>query len=136
MMTSFIEQVIIQNDHFYPILKRYIYAGELDLTKQSGEDILGLLIASDELLLVELLKYVQDYLIEKKTDWVKRNLVLILNNVSKIADCKKLWDYCLESICLDPQPLITSNEFPSLDKDILFNLIERDDLQVKEIDVW
>ena len=42
-----------------------MYTGELDLTKQSGDDILGFLIASDELLLEELFKHVQVYLIKK-----------------------------------------------------------------------
>ncbi|POG77056.1 BTB/POZ protein [Rhizophagus irregularis DAOM 181602=DAOM 197198] len=54
---------------FHMILK-YIYTGELDLTKQSGENILGLLVASDELLLEELFKHVRDYLIEKQTKWI------------------------------------------------------------------
>ena len=34
--------------------KRYIYTGELDLTEYPGENIHGLLVATDELLLEEL----------------------------------------------------------------------------------
>ncbi len=113
-----------------------MYTGELDLTKQSGEDILGLLIATDELLLEELFKYVQDYLIEKQTSWVRQNFVLVLHVIFKFPSCKELQDYCLESICAEPKPFITSKYFPSLDKDILFGLIKRDDLQVEEIDIW
>ncbi|RIA79699.1 hypothetical protein C1645_840109 [Glomus cerebriforme] len=56
--------------------KKYIYTGELDLTKQSGEDILGLLVASDELLLEELFECIQDYLIEKQTSWIQNHLSL------------------------------------------------------------
>ncbi|CAG8458512.1 7657_t:CDS:2 [Funneliformis mosseae] len=48
---------------------------ELNLTKRSDEEILGLLIASDELLLEELFKHIQDYLIEKQTSWVQENFV-------------------------------------------------------------
>ncbi|CAG8594134.1 1307_t:CDS:2 [Funneliformis mosseae] len=44
-----------------------MYTGELDLSKQLGENIFELLIASDELLLEELFKHVQGYLIEKHT---------------------------------------------------------------------
>ncbi|RGB39001.1 hypothetical protein C1646_690927, partial [Rhizophagus diaphanus] len=43
----------------FDMILRYIYTGELDLTKQSGENILELLIASDELLLEELFEFVQ-----------------------------------------------------------------------------
>ncbi|CAB5200393.1 unnamed protein product [Rhizophagus irregularis] len=41
---------------------KYIYTGELELKKYPGEIILGLLVASDELLLGELFEHVQDYL--------------------------------------------------------------------------
>ena len=59
---------------------RYIYTGELNLTKQLGKDILELLVASDELLLEELFQHVQDYLIEKQTKWVHENFVLVFVN--------------------------------------------------------
>jgi hypothetical protein len=45
-----------------------MYTGIVDLTKLSSEKILGLLIASDELLVEELFRHVQDHLIEKRTD--------------------------------------------------------------------
>jgi len=72
-------------------------------------------------------------LIEKRTDWVKQNFVLVLDAVFKLANCKKLQNCCLELICIDPQ---SSKNFSSLDKDILFYLLERDDLQAEEIDIW
>jgi hypothetical protein len=106
------------------------------LTKQSGEDILGLLISSDELLIEELFNHVQDYLIEKRTSWVQKNFVLVLHTVFQLTSCKKLQDYCLESICEDPEPFISSKTFPSLDKDILFGLLKRDDLQIEEVVAW
>ncbi|CAI2173739.1 19212_t:CDS:2 [Funneliformis geosporum] len=52
---------------------RYIYAGELELENLSGEDTLGLLIASDELLFEEIFKLVQDHLILKQTSWIKNS---------------------------------------------------------------
>ncbi|CAG8653053.1 5016_t:CDS:2 [Funneliformis mosseae] len=53
--------------------------GELDLTVQSGENIFGLLIASDEFLLEELFEHVQDFLLEKHTSWIQQNLVLVVH---------------------------------------------------------
>src|ERR1051325_1509572 len=113
-----------------------MYTGEVDLTKQSGKNVLGLLVASDELLLEELFKHVQDHLIKKQTAWVRQNFVLVLHTVFKLSSCKKLQDYCLESICTNPHPFITSKEFPSLDDEILYGLLKRDDLQIEEIVVW
>ena len=106
------------------------------MTKQSGEVILGLLIASDELLLEELFEYVQDYLIEKQNSWVHENFVLVLSAVFKLANGKKLQDYCLESIYKDPLPFMSSKTFPSLNKEFFLGLLKRDDLQVKEAAVW
>ncbi|RGB29515.1 hypothetical protein C1646_672400 [Rhizophagus diaphanus] len=116
------------------ILKRFL--SEVDLTNQPGENILGLLVASDEFLLEELLIYVQDYVIEKKSAWIENNFVLVLHATFKFSSCRKLQDHCLESICANPQPFIASKEFPSLDKDILYNLFKRDELNIKEIVVW
>ncbi|EXX57668.1 hypothetical protein GLOIN_2v1842973 [Rhizophagus irregularis DAOM 181602=DAOM 197198] len=120
----------------FEMVLKYIYTGELDLTKQSGEDILSLLVSSDELLIEELFNHVQDYLIEKKTSWVQKNFVLVLHTVFQLTSCKKLQDYCLKSICEDPESFISSKMFPSLDKDILFDLLKRDDFQINEIDIW
>jgi hypothetical protein len=55
--------------------------------------------------------------------------------VFKFESCKLKY-YCLEYVCGDPQQLISSKAFPSLDKDILFSLLKRNDLQIEEIFVW
>ena len=80
---------------FYKI-SRYMYVGELNVTKQSVEDIFGLLIASDELLLEELFKHVQDHLLENQTSWIQQNFTLVFHSVFKLSSCKKLQDRCLE----------------------------------------
>jgi hypothetical protein len=103
------------------------------LTKQQCEDILDLLIASDELLLEELAGYLQEYLIKQQKNWVQQNSVFILN---KFANYKKLQDYCLEYVCENPQPFITLKNSLLLDKDIFYNILKRNDLQIKEIDAW
>ncbi|GBB98076.1 hypothetical protein RclHR1_03130017 [Rhizophagus clarus] len=120
----------------FDMILTYIYTGELDLTIHLSDDILGLLVATDELLLEELFKHIQDYLIRKRSTWIQRNLVHVLHTVFKLVRCEKLRDYCLESICLDPQPFFTSKEFLSLDKDILYGLLKRNDLQIEEIIAW
>ncbi|PKC59957.1 BTB-domain-containing protein [Rhizophagus irregularis] len=120
----------------FDIILRYIYTGELNLTKQSCEDILGLLIASDELLIEELCNYIQDYLIVKPNKWIKNNFTLIFRTAFKLTGCKKLQDYCFESICKNFDSFITTNDFLSLDKDILYELLKRDDLQIEEVVAW
>ncbi|UZO10136.1 uncharacterized protein OCT59_001734 [Rhizophagus irregularis] len=121
------------------MILKYIYTGELNLINKPGEDILGLLVASDELLLEELFNYSQNclsYLIKEKQSWFQQNFVHVLNTISKLANCEKLQEYCIESICMDLQSLITLKGFSKLDKDILYYLLERDDLQVEETVIW
>jgi hypothetical protein len=69
------------------------------------------------LLLLDLFVKVQDYLIKERTTWIQQNFVLVLHSVFKLSSCEKLIVHYLESICLNPYLLITSNEFPFLDKD-------------------
>ncbi|CAI2174793.1 5945_t:CDS:1 [Funneliformis geosporum] len=97
--------------------------------------MLGLLFASDELLLEELFEYIQDYMLKEYHGWIKQNLVLVSNAAFKLSS-KKLQDYCIDSICANPQSFITSKNFPSLDKGILFLLLENVELVIKEIEIW
>ncbi|RIA95087.1 hypothetical protein C1645_512166 [Glomus cerebriforme] len=102
----------------------------------SGEDNIKLLVASDELLLEELFNHVQDYLIENKPNWIQQNFSFVLQTVFKLSDCKTLHDYCLESICAHPLPFFSSNNFLTLDMNIIYELLKRDDLQIEEIVAW
>ncbi|GBC01607.1 hypothetical protein RclHR1_04260007 [Rhizophagus clarus] len=120
----------------FDMILKYIYTGELNLTNQSGEDIFKLLIASDELSLEELFEHIQEYLIEKKANWIHENFILVFNTAINLNNCKKLQNYCLESICENPLPFLSSKIFPSLDKEVLFCLVKRDDLQIKEVVIW
>jgi hypothetical protein len=113
-----------------------MYTDEVDLTNTTDANVLELLISSDELVLKELFDHIQNYLIVERANWIQKNFVPVLHAVFKLASCKKLQDYCLKYICADPQPLITSKEFPSLDKDILYDLLKRDDLKIDEIVAW
>jgi hypothetical protein len=106
------------------------------LTNQLGEDILGLLVAADELLLEELFDHVQDYLIEGHNSWIYENSVLVLHAVLNLDNCKRLRDYCLKSICENPLQFFISETFPSTNKEILLDLLKRDDLQIEEVIVW
>src|ERR1700722_8536299 len=104
-----------------------MYTGVLDLRKHIGSDILDLLVASDELLIEELVTFVQKCLIDNQTEWLENNFVKVLHTVCKLESCKQLQDYCLKSIYEYPESLFNSPEFPTLEKSILLGLIERDD---------
>ncbi len=113
-----------------------MYTGVLDFGNQLGSDIFDLLVASDELLLEELVIFVQKYLIEKQTGWLHRNFVKVLHTVFQLESCKQFQDYCLDIVCEDPEPFFNSQNFPTLEKSILLGLFEREDLQIREIELW
>ncbi|GES81711.1 hypothetical protein GLOIN_2v1722009 [Rhizophagus clarus] len=96
------------NPNVFVIILKYIYTGEVDLTVNSGEVNLELLVSSDELLLEELFNHVQDYLIEKQKTWVQQNFILVLKSVFKLINYIN----------------------------VLRELLKRDDLQIEEINVW
>ncbi|CAG8783411.1 10579_t:CDS:2, partial [Acaulospora morrowiae] len=82
----------------FTLILKYIYSGTLDLIKISRSDILNLLVASDELLLDELIEHIQDHLIKRESQWLKQNSIMVLHTVIKLFSCKELQEYCLESI--------------------------------------
>uniref|UniRef100_U9UI17 Btb/poz domain-containing protein 19-like n=1 Tax=Rhizophagus irregularis (strain DAOM 181602 / DAOM 197198 / MUCL 43194) TaxID=747089 RepID=U9UI17_RHIID len=120
----------------FDIILKYIYTGELDLENHLDKDIFELLITSDELLLEELFEPVQEYLIKNHTTWIQENFDHIFHTVFELLVCEILQDFCLNIICAKPQLLFNSKNFLSLDEDILHYLLERNDLQINEIDVW
>ncbi|GES93566.1 BTB/POZ protein [Rhizophagus clarus] len=61
----------------FQIILKYIYGGILSLNHQNNLDILKLLSAADELLLQEVVEYLQAYLIEYKSEWMEQHFELI-----------------------------------------------------------
>ncbi|RIA86312.1 hypothetical protein C1645_740944 [Glomus cerebriforme] len=118
----------------FEIILWYIYTSEVKLDKQS--EILELIVASDKLHLTELLECAQNNLIRTHPIWVQQNLVLVLHTVFPITNCKKLHDHCIESISADPQFFFNSEDFLSLDGNILHELLKRDDLLIEEVTAW
>jgi hypothetical protein len=103
---------------------------------KSDELIFELLIASDELLLKELFYELQNYLIKERLNWIQDNSILVFDIVSTLSDCKKLYNCCIESILKDPKLFINTKDFPLFDKDILCELLKRDDFLIYEINIW
>ncbi|GBB87615.1 hypothetical protein RclHR1_14090007 [Rhizophagus clarus] len=123
----------------FKMILEYIYVGEIDLTNQVGKDILDLLITSDDMLFDEIFNSVQDYLIEKKSTWIRQNLLFVLISVFKLEKYKKLQDYCFKNICVGTRSFITSKDFFLLDKDMLYYLLKNYDFRVSHIEesvVW
>ncbi|GBB83707.1 hypothetical protein RclHR1_01040012 [Rhizophagus clarus] len=121
----------------FEILLRYMYYGNIDITKLKPHDMLDLVLSSDELGLHPLVTYVQEILINLHRKFIIENIIEIIELIYQTKSCDKLWDLCLRQICDNPDYLFNCPKFLSFDPTILESLLKRDDLNVSnEIVIW
>ncbi|RIB05049.1 hypothetical protein C2G38_2119310 [Gigaspora rosea] len=113
-----------------------MYTAYIDLDTPSGPDLLQILIAAEELWLQKLLNYIQNYLIEKKSCFLRTFAAHVLETILHLESCTTLQNYCLEVICEHSYMLFGTQKYLWLDKSVLFLILSCDDLGVKEIDIW
>ena len=63
------------NTIFYNV--RYIYGGIISINDYETSDILKVLVAANELLLQELVEYLQKYFIENKFEWMEQHFEFV-----------------------------------------------------------
>ncbi|EXX64565.1 uncharacterized protein OCT59_025416 [Rhizophagus irregularis] len=120
----------------FQIILKYIYGGVLSLNEQDNSKIIKILLAADELLLQELVDYLQVYLIENKSEWMEQNFELIHRTSFQSNSLIQLQQFCTNFMVNYPEKVFKSFDFTSLPEKSLVQLIKRDDLQMKEIEVW
>jgi hypothetical protein len=106
------------------------------LKNLQGPEVLKLLIAVDELDIQPLISHIQEFLIEHKTEFLHQNPTGILETVYQHKAFTDLWKFCLEIICEKPRILFKSNNFINLKAPLLELFLKRDDLDLKEIEIW
>ncbi|EXX75188.1 uncharacterized protein OCT59_007703 [Rhizophagus irregularis] len=120
----------------FQIILKYIYGGTLSLNEQDTLEILKILIAAEELLLQELVDYLQKYFIENKSKWMEQHFELIHRTSFQSNSLLELQQFCTNFMANSPEKIFKSLDFTSLPEKSLVQLIKRDDLQMKEIEVW
>ncbi|EXX51710.1 hypothetical protein GLOIN_2v1534689 [Rhizophagus irregularis DAOM 181602=DAOM 197198] len=119
----------------FKLILKYLYTGIADLSQHSKEMILQCLFASDELGLDKLIDQIQDDLINNEESTYK-DPVSTLKVIYQHEPFERLKDYCLEIISEEPMILFSSKNFSSLEKEIIIMVLQRDDLNMEEIDIW
>jgi hypothetical protein len=94
------------------------------------------LSSADQLQLQELVDYLQKYLIENKSVWMNKHFGLIHRTSFQSNNLLKLQECCTDIMANSPEQVFGSHDFTSLPEKSLISLIKRDDLQMKEIEVW
>ncbi|GBB83393.1 hypothetical protein RclHR1_10110005 [Rhizophagus clarus] len=120
----------------FQIILNYIYGGILSLNEQDTLEILKILIAANELLFNEIVDYLQTYIIENKVDWIEQNFELIHRTSFQSSNFLELQKFCTSFMAKFPEKIFKSLDFTSLPEKSLISLLKRDDLEMKEIEVW
>ncbi|RGB27482.1 hypothetical protein C1646_769046 [Rhizophagus diaphanus] len=120
----------------FQMILRYIYGGRLSLEEYDTSDIIKILIASNELNLQELVTHLQLFLIENKKDWMEQNFNLIYRTCFENNSFMELQNFCTELISKEPEKIFNSIDFISLQENCLISLIQHDNFQISDIQVW
>ncbi|CAB4418883.1 unnamed protein product [Rhizophagus irregularis] len=125
----------------FRIILKYIYTGTIALDATNVENnFIELLIAADEMNLYELVEHLQQHIIDlnhSNNDWIKQNGIKLFNTILRHKGVfSKLEELCNDIMSQEPKLLIGSNEFWGLDDDALLSIIQRDNLNMKEIVIW
>ena len=113
-----------------------MYNGITDINNLDENEILDLLTASDELNFNELIDDLQNYLINEKKQWIMQNLVYVHKISSEHQFFKLLQDYCAGIIHGNPEIFLKSNCIEMIEKPIFISILEKEDLDLDEIDIW
>ncbi|GES83724.1 carbohydrate-binding module family 13 protein [Rhizophagus clarus] len=119
----------------FQIILRYIYGGKLSLKEYNDLDIFNILVAANELSLLELIIYLQSFLIKNKTKWMEQNFSLIyqMSFENTFLDLQK---FCKELISKQPEKIFNSPDFTSISEKVLISLIQHDKIKMSEAQVW
>ncbi|CAB4394935.1 unnamed protein product [Rhizophagus irregularis] len=122
---------------FVEIILSCMYSGSFDLTKlQNCEEIINLLLLSNELGFQYLVKCIQETLIENY-DFIIKNAIEIIELTYQKHYLDNLWNFCLKKICDNPDHLFKSTKFLTFNTSILAIILKRDDFCIdNEIIVW
>ena len=99
-------------------------------------DIVKILVTASELSLQELILHIQSFLIENKANWVEQNFNYVYQTSFENDSFSELQKYCTDLMSKEPNKLFTSLDFSSVSEKLLVSLIQNDNLQMSEIQVW
>ncbi|RHZ65290.1 hypothetical protein Glove_318g31 [Diversispora epigaea] len=120
---------------FDAILK-YIYGGIVNLENAETRFIFDLMSAANEFKLEELANKLLTLLIEAKGSWLEKHFPLVYRTIYDGQNFKKLENYYKDMFAKNPNLIFDSSDFTSLQESAMVSLLKRNDLQIKEDEIW
>ncbi|GES83734.1 carbohydrate-binding module family 13 protein [Rhizophagus clarus] len=120
----------------FQTILRYIYGGKISLIEYDTLDIIKILNAANELSLQGLISYLQSFLIENRMDWMEQNFNLVYQTSYENNSFLELQKFCTELISKQPEKIFNSLDFTSISEKALISLIQLDNLQMNDVQIW
>jgi hypothetical protein len=112
--------------NLFKVILRFIYGGKIEINELDAKDILDLLMAVDELCIVELFHELQEYLIKNETDWIEKNIIYVHKIIFRHNALEDLKDYWNNIVSEDPCILFEAENFPEFDESSLIEILKMD----------
>ncbi|RHZ73552.1 hypothetical protein Glove_230g104 [Diversispora epigaea] len=113
-----------------------IFNGIIDTENMDTRTMYDLMILANELEFEELSEKLENHLIESKASWLKTHFTFVYHSIFKYNKFKNLEKFCNDIIIKHPSIIFESAEFTSLHESALTSILKRDDLQMKESEIW
>ncbi|RHZ73523.1 hypothetical protein Glove_230g158 [Diversispora epigaea] len=98
--------------------------------------IYDLMVVANELEFEELSEKLENHLIEFKASWLRIHFTFVHHSIFKHNKFQNLEKFCNDIIVKHPSIIFESAEFTSLHESVLVSILKRDDLQMKESEIW
>ena len=113
-----------------------MYNGIIDIDNLDANEILELLEACDELCFDELIDDLQNLLIKEEKEWIQENLIDIYKISTQYQSFNLLQDYCEMLLYDNPELTLKSCDIAIIEKPMFILILKKDDLELREIDIW
>ncbi|KAF0539141.1 kelch-like protein 17 [Gigaspora margarita] len=121
--------------NIFMLILDYIYTGK-NILLESAEDCLNILVASDELELLDLAECAQKHLIQEFSPWLFSNLVKSLNVACCHNHFHELYNHVLNFTFRNPYSLFDSTDLSLLNEVAMICILESDELELEETEIW
>jgi len=113
-----------------------MYCGSINFADLQSREILNLLLQSDDLELQPLVTYIQGTLIKNHHNFIIENVIEIIELTYQKKSLDKLWNFCIQQICDNPDDLFKSIKFLSINPSIFEIILKQDNFYIDEIIIW
>ncbi|RHZ75053.1 hypothetical protein Glove_217g15 [Diversispora epigaea] len=124
------------SSQIFEIILRYIYGGIVDTENMDTRTMYDFMVVASELEFEELSEKLENHLIESKASWLRTHFTFVYHSIFKNNKFQNLEKFCNDIIVKHPRIIFESAEFTSLHKFALVSILKRDDLQMKESEIW